>query len=391
MAAAAFLSLVESPVPPSRPKQRFCSASCGGWYRNGRPGRPPTVDQPEALVPAVRHRHHRPARQRALLHTALRAQGLARIRPRGRPAAAGMTPSTARAATTTRAWRSRSRRGCAESSHSIRGSPPPRWRRGSASNRITCGRAAATSGPTGPRNDAQPLTPELLAALARRAGRPDFPKLEAQSRSSGYCARPVRLVGHVETCIGDGRRRVGARAPSPTASSVRRAATAAKPSARRARALPPRRLPPHRAGLRGGKGVPDTVTGHPAVFVTLTAPTFGARAHARTRLGRPAAPLPPSARRAHLPARRPAVGRRGSPRGRSQRPGEPLRLECFDHAGAVVWNNAPGELGGARRSTCRVSSPGSPGSRKNGSASTFAPPTSRSPNISAAGWCTCTP
>ena len=43
MAAAAFLSLVESPVPPSRPKQRFCSASCGGWYRNGRPGRPPTV------------------------------------------------------------------------------------------------------------------------------------------------------------------------------------------------------------------------------------------------------------------------------------------------------------------------------------------------------------
>ena len=30
-------------VPPSRPQQRFCSASCGGWYRNGRPGRPPTV------------------------------------------------------------------------------------------------------------------------------------------------------------------------------------------------------------------------------------------------------------------------------------------------------------------------------------------------------------
>jgi hypothetical protein len=30
-------------VPPSRPKQRFCSASCGGWYRTGRPGRPPTV------------------------------------------------------------------------------------------------------------------------------------------------------------------------------------------------------------------------------------------------------------------------------------------------------------------------------------------------------------
>ena len=48
------------------------------------------------------------------------------------------------------------------------------------------------------------LTPELLDALAQRAGRPDFSKFEAQLRSSGYCARPVRLVGHVETCTGDG-------------------------------------------------------------------------------------------------------------------------------------------------------------------------------------------
>jgi hypothetical protein len=30
-------------VPPSRPRQRFCSASCAGWHRNGKPGRPPTV------------------------------------------------------------------------------------------------------------------------------------------------------------------------------------------------------------------------------------------------------------------------------------------------------------------------------------------------------------
>jgi hypothetical protein len=30
-------------VPPSRPKQRFCPASCAGWHRNGKPGRPPTV------------------------------------------------------------------------------------------------------------------------------------------------------------------------------------------------------------------------------------------------------------------------------------------------------------------------------------------------------------
>jgi hypothetical protein len=30
-----------------------------------------------------------------------------------------------------------------------------------------------------------------------------------------------------------------------------------------------------KAGLVGGKGVPTTVAGHPAVFATLTAPSFG--------------------------------------------------------------------------------------------------------------------
>jgi hypothetical protein len=29
------------------------------------------------------------------------------------------------------------------------------------------------------------------------------------------------------------------------------------------------------AGMRGGKGVPETVAGHPTLFVTLTAPSFG--------------------------------------------------------------------------------------------------------------------
>ena len=35
------------------------------------------------------------------------------------------------------------------------------------------------------------------------------------------------------------------------------------------------------AGLRGGKGIPDTVAGHPAVFATLTAPSFGPAQGAR--------------------------------------------------------------------------------------------------------------
>ena len=33
------------------------------------------------------------------------------------------------------------------------------------------------------------------------------------------------------------------------------------------------------AGLRGGKGVPDSVCQHPATFLTLTPPSFGRRPH----------------------------------------------------------------------------------------------------------------
>lgn len=40
------------------------------------------------------------------------------------------------------------------------------------------------------------------------------------------------------------------------------------------------------SGLRGGKGVPDAVTGHPAVMATLTAPSFGRVHTIRDRDGR---------------------------------------------------------------------------------------------------------
>lgn len=40
------------------------------------------------------------------------------------------------------------------------------------------------------------------------------------------------------------------------------------------------------SGLRGGKGVPDAVAGHPAVMATLTAPSFGRVHTIRDRDGR---------------------------------------------------------------------------------------------------------
>jgi hypothetical protein len=116
----------------------------------------------------------------------------------------------------------------------------------------------------------------LADGLIARAARPDYPRFEAQLRSSGYCARPVRLRGRIETCDADGRRRVWSTDTEPDGilqEGVREAARSGLPAVRGA--LPRRRLPAHRRRPARWQGVPDTVTEHPALFVTLTAPSFG--------------------------------------------------------------------------------------------------------------------
>ena len=187
-------------------------------------------------------------------------------------------------------------------------------------------------------------TPDVVVALAERAAQVDLSKLDAQLRSSGYCARPVRLKGHIETCDASGRRRVWSTSNEPD--GVLR-----KACGNRREAVCPSCAERYRqdayhliaAGLRGGKGVPDTITGHPAVFVTLTAPTFG---HVHSR------PLGPDGKPRRCKPRRVAEI---CPHGvrlscghthadDDPRLGEPLCVECFDHQAAIVWNNALGEL-----------------------------------------------
>jgi hypothetical protein len=192
--------------------------------------------------------------------------------------------------------------------------------------------------------DGSALAPELLDALAQRAGRPDFPKLDAQLRSSGYCARPVRLVGHIETCTGDGRRRVWSTRTEPDgilrkACGNRREAVC-PPCAERYRQDAYHLIA---AGLRGGKGVPDTIAEHPAIFVTLTAPSFGL-VHTR-RLGPDGRPRRCRPRR-DAPTCPHGVRLSCAALHAEDDPclGEALCHECFDHTGAVVWNNLLGEL-----------------------------------------------
>ena len=188
------------------------------------------------------------------------------------------------------------------------------------------------------------LAPELAGALVARAARPDYPRFEAQLRSSGYCARPVRLRGRIETCDAGGRRRVWSTDTEPDgilrkACGNRREAVCA-PCAERYRGDAYQLIA---AGLRGGKGVPESVAEHPAVFITLTAPSFGV-VHTR--------PLAPDGRPQRCRPRRDAPvcehgARLSCARVHAEDDpclGEPLCPHCFDHAGAVIWNNALSEL-----------------------------------------------
>jgi hypothetical protein len=189
-----------------------------------------------------------------------------------------------------------------------------------------------------------PITPELLDGLIERAGRPDFPAFEAQLRSSGYCARPVRLRGSIETCDGHGVKRVWSTETEPDgvlrkACGNRREAVC-PPCAERYRQDAYHLIS---AGLRGGKGVPENIAEHPAVFATLTAPSFGP-VHSRL-LGPDGQPL-------HCrPRRDQPVCPHGRPLSCAAKHaeddaclGEPLCLDCWDYAGATVWNNTLGSL-----------------------------------------------
>ena len=99
-----------------------------------------------------------------------------------------------------------------------------------------------------------------------------------------------------------------------------------------------------RAGLVGGKGVPEIVAAHPCVFITLTAPSFGP-VHARRMHGKTVLPCHP---------RRDASSRR-CPHGRDiscptrhaeadPRLGQALCPHCYDYTAAVLFNAYAADL-----------------------------------------------
>ena len=99
-----------------------------------------------------------------------------------------------------------------------------------------------------------------------------------------------------------------------------------------------------RAGLAGGKVIPDTITGHPCVFATLTAPSFGP-VHARRMRGKTVLPCCP---RRDAKARRCPHGRDISCPTRHMdsdpRLGQPMCPDCYDYDAAVLCNAYAADL-----------------------------------------------
>jgi Replication initiator protein, pSAM2 len=194
----------------------------------------------------------------------------------------------------------------------------------------------------------QPAPPiEAHTALVARAGRPDYDRWLSGARSAGGCVRPVRLrpsilradpsTGEL-TPAGDG----STEAPDGVLYKAcgDRRASVCPPCAETYRQDTWQLIA---AGLRGGKGVPTEVAGHPAVFLTLTAPSFGL-VHTR-RTASTGRVLPCRPRRKPAPCPHGIDLRCGRHHDRDESVlGLPLCLDCYDHAGQVVWNAHVGEL-----------------------------------------------
>jgi hypothetical protein len=188
------------------------------------------------------------------------------------------------------------------------------------------------------------LLPEVVAEAIARAG-PGYDRWMEQVAQAGYCAHPVRLRGQVEHAdpqTGEVR----------TAYSTEREpdATLLKAYGNRRASVCPSCSATYRAdsfqllaaGLRGGKGVPETVNGHPRLFVTFTAPSFG-KVHTRKAQGLLVYPCHP-----YRQGRRCAHGRRVGCWQRHDeddpRLGEPLCARCYQSGAQVLWNALAGRL-----------------------------------------------
>jgi hypothetical protein len=194
----------------------------------------------------------------------------------------------------------------------------------------------------------------LRIELLQRATRDDYDRWLTTALGAGGCVRPVRLRGtvrDVDTSTGEILRGLDTEDLPDKAIYVPcgdRRASVCPPCAEIYRADTYQLI---RAGLAGGKGMPESLAAHPCVFATFTAPSFGP-VHTRV--------VSPGGTVARCRPRRKANfcshGRRLSCGQRHKDAdaclGRPLCPDCYDYSAAVVWNVHAPELW--RRTTIAI-------------------------------------
>jgi hypothetical protein len=188
------------------------------------------------------------------------------------------------------------------------------------------------------------LLPGVLGEVVDRAGH-GYQRWAELVAQAGYCHHPIRLAGRVEqadrttgevrTVYDSGREPDGVLLKAcGTRRESRCPSCAATYRADAYQLLA--------AGLKGGKGVAESVTSHPRLFVTFTAPSFG-RVHSRKAQGRLVLPCHPHRQGARCPHdNRDGCWRRHD--ADDPHLGEPLCPSCYDAQAQVLWNALAPEL-----------------------------------------------
>ena len=188
-----------------------------------------------------------------------------------------------------------------------------------------------------------------------RVSQPDYHQWLHHVMPAAACTKPIRLAGDLLTIEANTGRLLTSRSTTDMPDGViykacgnRRHTTC--PSCAGVYQRDAYQL--IRAGLVGGKTIPTTVAHHPAVFATLTAPSFGpvhtrvVRRHTcANRRACDCRPEPCHPRRdaTDCPHGNPSTCYTRHTRD-DNRLGQPLCLDCYNHHHQTVWNNQAGEL-----------------------------------------------
>jgi hypothetical protein len=196
------------------------------------------------------------------------------------------------------------------------------------------------------------VLPGVLAEVVDRAGH-GYERWAELVAQAGYCHHPIRLAGRVEQAdraTGEVRQVYDSEGEPD---GVLLKAYGTRRESRCPSCAATYRADAYQllaAGLKGGKGVPESVASHPRLFVTFTAPSFG-RVHSRKAQGRLVLPCRPYRQGARCPhGLRDGCWHRHD--ADDPRLGEPLCPACYDAEAQVLWNALAPELW--RRTTIAV-------------------------------------